>query len=390
MIEILSFLILVFWLLKGIPLIAGVLLFLPRLKREAVPPPAPAPKVSIIFSARNEAGRMKDTVGSMLAQDYPHYEVIAVNDRSTDETRAELTHFLGRKNFRLIDITDLPMGWLGKTHALYQGYLASSGEWLLFTDADVHFHPATLKTVMHAVQVWKLDHLTVFPQMVTKKFIEAIFVNYFIFAFCLRFRPWLARRRGPRWLPGTRAYAGVGAFNLVHLLAYEKVGTHQKISLEVVDDMMLAKTIKESGGRQMAAIGTDLICVRWVEGFRGVIRSLEKNAFAGFHYSLWLLLAATLVLFFLDVMPFVLPFFVAGPAFESSLLSLGIIFLAYVSLSRLSGTAPLTFPFHPLAYVLMSFIAWRSALSILQEGGVMWRDTFYSLKELKKACRGLG
>lgn len=367
----------------------GALFLLPKpAKRERAP--EPAPKVSIIFAARNEAGRVQEALRSMLAQDYPNFEVIAVNDRSTDETRMELTVFQGDKHFKFVDITELPLGWLGKNHALYQGYLASRGEWLLFTDADVHFDPTTLKSVMHAVQIHKLQHLTLFPRMITREFIESIFTDYFILAFCLRFRPWLAQFHAPRWLPGARAYAGVGAFNMVHLLAYENMGTHQKIALEVVDDMMLAKMIKESGCRQMAFVGTHLIRVRWVEGFRGVIQSLKKNAFAGLNYKIGSLAAVTITFFLFDGMPFLLPFLVKGKALAFSLAALGMIFLAHLSMLKLSRTSLLTLPFRPFAYLLMTFAVWSSALTILREGGVRWRDTFYSLKELKRACRGMG
>ena len=104
------------------------------------------PPVSIIFAARDEAEKLPAAIVTLLAQDYPRFEVIAVNDRSADQTPAilhELEHT--RPNLTVVDIETLPAGWLGKPHALVAGYEKSQGEWLVFTDADVHFAPNVLR-----------------------------------------------------------------------------------------------------------------------------------------------------------------------------------------------------------------------------------------------------
>ena len=120
-----------------------------------------APLVSIIFAARDEAEKLPAAIQTLLAQDYPRFEVIAVNDRSTDQTPAIL-HECERASRNLIvtDISSLPQGWLGKPHALVEGYEKSRGDWLVFTDADVHFAPDVLSHAVALAAEREWDHLT--------------------------------------------------------------------------------------------------------------------------------------------------------------------------------------------------------------------------------------
>lgn len=379
----LAFLVFIGWALLALDMIVGTFFFTPTLRRDRnlSERTYPAPRVSIIFAAKNEAAHVGSALRTMLAQDYPDFEVIAVNDRSTDGTLAVLhktaAHLRGVQRLKVIDIQNLPPGWLGKTHALYQGSLASSGRWLLFTDADVHFDPVMLQRVMHAVQDRRLDHLALFPNMTTRNYIETIFIHYFIILFNLRYQLWTARFRQSPF------YVGIGAFNFFSREAYEKIGTHKKIALEVIDDMMLGLQVKRAGFRQMAMFGQELVSVRWVEGFRGVVQSLEKNAFAAFDYSVPLLLGLTAASFLLNIFPYLILFSPNSPAFFPALGSIAAIFLLYLANQKYNAAALAAFPLHPVTCLLMSFVVWRSAIKTLAAGGVRWRDTFYSIKELK-------
>ena len=376
--------ILFFWLVKGLELIVGVLFLIPALKKPSFSPhPFPAsgsiPKVSIIFGAKDEEHKIRDAVLSMIQQDYPHFEVIAVNDRSTDSTVAILGTMPKSERFRVVNITHLPEGWLGKTHALYQGYQLSSGDWLLFTDADVQFDSSTLRSAINAVQKYHLDHLVLYPRLMTKSYVEAIFIHTFTFFFYLWYRPWAARFR---YDP---AFVGIGSFNLVKRSIYEAIGTHQDLALQVADDMMLGKRIKSSGYRQMLMNGQELLTEHWVEGFQGVMDCLRKNAFAGLHYSIPFLVFLSFMLFLFDILPFIGVFFAGPPASYFFMVSAGMIFLIYGVQHKFDRQSLATFPAHPLGSLLMLAIMWRSALTILKEGGVWWRDTFYPLELLKEA-----
>lgn len=359
---------------------AAVFWRIPRLSPGALSPKA-CPKVSIIFAARNEEQKIRSALCTMLNQDYPDYEVIAVNDRSSDQTPSileDLARTPQASRLKILDIQKLPPGWLGKNHALYQGYLASSGEWLLFTDADVHFDSGTIEAALLAVSERKLDHLVLFPYAMTKNYLEAVFMMAFTFVFYLWFKPWAAR------YAHSQAYVGIGSFNFVKREVYEKIGTHQAIKLEVTDDMALGREVKKNGFRQMLMDGTGMIRETWFEGWKGILDSLEKNAFAGVDYNLFLLTGATLGLLIFDIAPFFLVFATQGAAQNCLLAVIAIFFLMHCAVQKYFRYALITFPAHPFGSLLILFLVWRSTIKTLVEGGVRWRDTFYPLEILKK------
>ncbi len=372
-----------YWLLRGADLVLGMLFCVPRLAPSTDKPgTTPTPMISIILAARNESQHLCDAVQKMLTQNYPNFEIIAVNDRSDDDTLAILQG-IGDSRLKVVNIQSLPPGWLGKTHALFQGYLASSGEWLLFTDADVKFKPNTLTDSISAMQHRALDHLSLFPEVKLLTYLETIFVAYFSLVFNMRFRTWAAQWRR------SRAYVGIGAFNLVRRSAYEKIGTHEAIALDIADDMMLGQHIKRAGFHQMAMHGGRHLSVRWVEGARGVMNSLHKNAFRGLNYNLLHLIVISCGMLVVDVLPFIGIFFAQGTQFylfAGTLLCIGLVYLAG---ALYAAATILAFPAHAFGSLLFMTILWRSAISALAQGGVKWRGTFYALDDLKKNSNNL-
>ena len=145
-----------------------------------------APFVSIIFAARDEAEKLPAAIETLLAQDYPSFEVVAVNDRSTDQTPAIL-HESARMSRNLIvtDIASLPPGWLGKPHGLQTAYENSRGEWLVFTDGDVSFAPEVVRRAMALAMQKGWDHLTLLGRAEMYGFFEKIAMTFFGFGFAL-------------------------------------------------------------------------------------------------------------------------------------------------------------------------------------------------------------
>lgn len=376
------FVLFVFWSVAGLELLVGSFL-VPILLREPLPDERLEggfvrwPRVSVIFAARDEKGKAGPAATTMLLQDYPELEVIAVDDRSADGTGDEL-RALSDARLRVLRVDELPAGWLGKTHALHRGAAAAEGEWLLFTDADVHFRPSTVRRAVVAARRRGLDHLTLFPELDLPGYLEGVFTNYFASLFNMRFRPYAARfrRRG--------AYAGIGAFQLVRRDAYRLAGGHERIRLDVADDMMLGRALKASGARSMLMAGNGLVRVRWVQGWSGVLSSLRKNAFRGIEYSFGLLVLSTFGILALDVAPFLGVLFLEGAARAFAGGCVGVLFLLYASAQRFNRLALASFPCHPAAAMLFLYILWRSALDALVEGGVRWRGTFYRLDDLKR------
>mgnify|MGYP001237708278 CR=1 FL=1 len=230
------------------------LLGMRRLGRLALADPiaGPAPRVSVVVAARNEARGVEAGMRSLLAQHYPALEIVAVNDRSTDETGAILDRLaLGEPRLRVVHVAELPAGWLGKNHALALGAAAASGAWLLFTDADVVMQRDTLSRAIGHAERTGLDHLTVVPDLILPGLLKCFTVGFIVW-FSVYVRPWKASD------PKSRFFVGVGAFNLVRTTAYQRAGGHEPIRMRPDDDLKLGKILKRSGARAEALSGLDM------------------------------------------------------------------------------------------------------------------------------------
>jgi cellulose synthase/poly-beta-1,6-N-acetylglucosamine synthase-like glycosyltransferase len=150
------------------------------------------PPVSIIVPARNEQDDIAQTLTQLLALDYDNYEVIAVNDRSTDRTGEIMDRVAAGEKLKIIHITELPSGWMGKTHAMWTAGKQASGDWLLFTDADVLFKPDSVRRALAYAESEHADHVVLFPQMIMKQPGEKMMIAFFL-------GRWLIRKAKITW-----------------------------------------------------------------------------------------------------------------------------------------------------------------------------------------------
>jgi glycosyltransferase involved in cell wall biosynthesis len=338
-----------------------------------------APLVSIIFAARDEAEKLPAAIATLLAQDYPRFEVVAVNDRSADTT-PDILHELERTNsiLTVADIESLPPGWLGKPHALVEGFKKSRGEWLIFTDADVHFAPDVLSRSMALASERNLDHLTLLTAVEMHGFWEIAAISYFGLGFVFGNEPWLASN------PRSARYVGIGAFQMVRRSTYEKCGGHARLRMEVIEDMKLGKLMKMAGGRSEVAVAQDMVRVRWHAGVRNVIRGVTKNMFAAVHYNPLFAVAAMLLSIIMSIFPFLGVAFASGWARIFAGIAAAAIVMIHAAMIWSTDASPLYGLSHPLGALLFCWMIGRSAIITLKRGGVVWRDTFYPLDELRK------
>ena len=176
------------------------------------------PRVSIIVPACNEEADIEATLTRLLALDYDNYEVIAVDDRSTDRTGEIMERVAAGAppgRLQVIRISDLPAGWMGKPHAMWSAGNQATGDWLLFTDADVLFKPDVLRRAVAYAEAEPADHLVLFPRMIMKRPGEKMMIAFFQTLFVFGHRPWKVAD------PKTRDHIGVGAFNMVRRKVYE-------------------------------------------------------------------------------------------------------------------------------------------------------------------------
>jgi GT2 family glycosyltransferase len=366
------------WIVQGIRAGFGMAR-LPWLSDVTPIPSSEAPLISIIFAARDEAEKLPAAIATLLAQDYPRFEVMAVNDRSTDQTPAILQEF-ARTSRKLIvtDIASLPPGWLGKPYALVAGFEKSQGDWLVFTDADVHFTPDVLRRAIALAAERQWDHLTLLTSVEMRGFWETAAISYFGLGFIFGNEPWLASN------PRSARYVGVGAFQLVRRTAYEKSGGHARLRMDVIEDMKLGKLMKMAGFRSGVAVAQDMVRVRWHSGVHNVIRGVTKNMFAAVHYNPFFAVAAMMLSVTMSILPFFGLAFASGWARVFAGIAAGAAVLIHAAMIWSTDASPLYGLTHPLGALLFCWMIGRSAIATLWRGGVVWRDTFYPLEELRK------
>jgi Glycosyl transferase family 2 len=370
----------ILWIAEAIEIARG-LPSIPSLESATPLEDSKCVRVSILFAARDEADKLPGALATFLALDYPRYEVIAADDRSEDRTGAILDA-AAQSDARLktVPIPSLPPGWLGKPHALQQAYERSSGEWLVFTDADVHFRPDLLRRSIALAEKRGWDHMTLLGAPKTFTPMEKTVMTFFGLAFVIGTRPWRASNRD------TTGYNGVGAFQLIRRGAYEQIGTHRRLAMEVIDDMKLGKLVKEAGLHSGVAKGGDAVTVHWHAGLRNTIRGTTKNFFAASGFKLWVTTVQILGLLLMCVFPVVaLPFAHGWARLPAAIAaSIPLIMAGGVTLEfRLSPAYALTYP---LGALLFAWMLTRSTIVTLWQGGIVWRGTFYPLEDLKRGA----
>lgn len=349
----------------------------------AGPGDPPLPRLSIIATAHNEAGTMESALHSLLAQRYDDYEVIFVDDRSTDET-GEIAERLsaGDARLKVLHIDELPSGWFGKTHAAQRGADAATGEVLLFTDADVVFAPdAAACGVRHLLRE-RLDHLAAAPRVtVTGTMLRASTTAALLFI-SARQRLWKVGD------PRSSAFFGIGAYMMMRADSYRAIGGHERVALRPDEDLRLGQIVKRSGMRSGFLKGVELLEIRWYRSFGDFIRGLDKNFFAALDYSVFMVAGATATLAWLAVGPLVMaPLLLATgqPLAGTIFAACPLIYWTLATILSRDHCYPwcYTLPF-PLATVVIAFAIWRSTLLTIFRG-VAWGGPPVPVAELRKA-----
>ncbi len=349
-----------------------------RLADLASPAPRRWPRVSLVFAARNEGATVGAAVPTMLALDYPDFEVIAVNDRSEDDTGAVLeTISAADPRLRVDHVSQLPPGWLGKTHALHHGAARATGDWILFTDADIHFQPDALRRAISYAEAEQLDLLAAVPQLSEQGHLLGICVNAFSFSFTIGIRPW--RIPDPR----SPAHGSVGAFGLVRATKYRTLGGHEPIRLRPDDDVKLGKHFKLRRARCELLLGAGALSVSWYDSVPAMVCGLTKNAYAGADYRWWVPPLGTLAQAALFLWPIAALAFTHGAAWWLNAGAVAVMLGLGWDQTRFAGGRRWHGLFLPVGIAIFSYILLRSMLVTHWTGGITWRGTHYPLAALK-------
>jgi cellulose synthase/poly-beta-1,6-N-acetylglucosamine synthase-like glycosyltransferase len=258
-----------------------------------------APFVSVLVAARNEEHRvLAECINSILAQDYELFEVIAVNDRSTDATGPILQSVATADNrVRVIEGAEPPTGWLGKPYAMQQALNHARGEWILATDADMIFDQTVLRASVARMLAAGGDALTLIPHFEAGSFWERVMIPAWAWVF-LMFAV-IYRVNNPR-APGA---VGIGGFFLMRRAVLERVGGYEALKDEVLEDVRLAEMIKRSGARLLTEHAPNLLRTRMYRNFREMWECSTKNWFSGMKFSLPFALLCVAGMYSISLLP---------------------------------------------------------------------------------------
>jgi len=337
-------------------------------------PPLIFPMVSILVPARNEEKSISACIRSLLAQDYPSFEVLAYDDQSSDATRSILEQIASTQSrLKVLVGSPPPEGQLGKNWACVQLAQQSQGDLLFFTDADTLHQPQTLHTIVTALTGEQADLLTGFPRQDVHTWGERLLVPFFSWAF-LCFTPlWLAYRFR---LPALSN--AVGQMMLFRREAYKAIGGHESVSSAIIDDLMLARQIKTAGLRWRVVKITDVITCRMYHSSREAINGFAKNLFAAFDFHLLSFSFAFLwlaVMFWEPLIVLALSVFGRAPQaqVDELVICIGLSFLLwsipYIELS-IPFSLALLYPINLLANEVVAFQSLYLSLS----GRLSWKN----------------
>lgn len=355
----------------------------PKISQINAPEPSSFPSLSVLVPACNEADTIRPALQSILEQDYPNLEVIAINDRSTDQTGKIIDQLAAQfDNLSTVHIEDLPDGWLGKTHALKKGYEISKGDWVLATDADVCYKKSALRTIMAVAIYHDRDHISCIPKMNNNGFLhEAAFDGFASLLFSQRNLEGVPD-------PDSDDYFGFGAFNMFRRAVFDQTKGFEWLRMEVTDDMGIARMLRNHGAKQGVYYAFNQLELEWYGSLGKMIKGLEKNSIGIVaHYNYWKGFSIPIIWLLFLMGPL---FGLFSPFIVVQVFAAGVIIAAlpFNSMASYKLERPLfPFLFSVLGVLFPMYALIRSTFICLKRGGITWRGTFYPVEELREMQR---
>ncbi len=355
------------------------LIWVKRLEHYA--PPNKFPKVSVLIPARDEEINIAKCINSLLEQDYPNFEVVVLDDNSTDETGFILKG-LANKNpqLRVIQGAPLPQGWLGKHWACHQLAESTMSDLILFTDADTIHKPGMLRQAVGALEKERADLITAFPKEEVVTLGEQLIVpimGWGIHSFLpIRFAQWL------HW---SGLSVTIGQFMLFQRSAFDAVGGYEAVKQNIIDDVALGRLIIDHGFAWRLLDGTQYITCRMYHNFSETIEGFSKNVFSFFDCRVLPFVIAWIIVGFMFIDPLLAVFSVSGQA-SLTHFPLKIAIIAFIESILLWLIAYRRFRFptylvllYPVSLGLFILVAMRSLVLTLT-GHTTWKG-----REVKKS-----
>ncbi len=343
------------------------------------------PKLSVIVPARNEENRIADCLATLLTQDYPALEVIVVDDCSTDRTAQIVMEIAGRDGrVRLLSGKAPPPGWLGKPHAIWQGVAASAGEFLCFVDSDGELHPQCIRQALESMEDHRSDLLTLGMRLECPSFweraIQPLIIQLVLMAFP-------AEEVND---PESDVASANGPFLLFRRSAYEAIGGHESVRNEIVEDLVLARRIKENGLRLSWVLAPELMSVRMYASLKEIWEGWSKNFFKSLDEKISLAFLTGVGIFWLYLFPWLFGLWAgwgvaAGPdrvhAFVLLVTALAVVLTHVVQrkwIASVYGLSDRSVYLQPLGAVLVLGILINSTIRTRRGAGISWKGRTYA------------
>ena len=341
-------------------------------------------KISVLIPARNEEENIADCVNSVLNQDYGNFELIVLNDKSSDNTGKILNALVNsdlnlkyQNRFKIINGTALPAGWVGKNFACHQLQQSAGGDYLLFIDADTILNKDCLSKSINFAENFDTDLLSLMPYEKTVTFWEKVTIPLLYFAVMVFLPLKMIEKSGSK-----KFSMGNGQFMFFKRKFYDKIGGHESLKNKIVEDVWLSRRVKEFKGRLIFGDGTEISECRMYKNFGEILNGFSKNFFAGLSFSVTGLISVNLLYFILFILP--LPLMISGITesdsvlFISSVISFMIPVLMRISHS-LKFRQPFWFSFLNILSAAMIIILSLNSFRKLRFGkGADWKGRKYS------------
>lgn len=339
----------------------------------------PRPRVTVLIPARNEERNIEGCVLSVLNQTYANLDVIVVNDQSTDRT-GELLDEMAKADNRLLHVRgeSLPEGWVGKGWALYQGHRRATGEWIVLLDADVRLEPWAIDQVVDKAERDKIDFLNPYPYFVNVTFWEKLMQPLLWGIVRIRFPLFAVNQTLTRRNPAFGM--AFGPMIVVRRSAYDAVEGHKHVAMDILEDVALAKLMRNRGYRTFVVNGKNIFRVRMYQNLHELMNGWSKTAYGAMGYNLALMGLAVFGLFWAAAQPFL----TAGLgmlAGSTTWTALGLFQVIGVLWRRLLDHRENSFPLwtillHPLAITVVLYIQARAVWQYYF-GAYTWKDRDY-------------
>lgn len=377
-------LVLLYWLVQ-VSMLARCMHVVPVLEVQPRPPREDDETVTVVVPARDEEAVLESALCSRLLDGDPHLRFIFVNDRSSDSTGSIMERVAsGDPRVEVLHVEHLPAGWLGKVHAMQSGVEKSSSDWLLLSDADVHFKAGTIRSAVDLATAREVDHIALIPSIKSPSIGLRFCLVPLLRSLSFMVRLWSVHD------PASTAAMGVGAFNLVRRGTLDHAGGLESLRMEVIDDIGVGTIIKQHGGASLVAAGREGILISWYDRFDEFLRGIERGtAHLPRRIPRMVPVILCLILFLFEVSPFL--FLLAWP-WSPALGWIGaavstVVVLLSITLARYFGLPLAASAAVPIGVSLGLYAAVRCIMKGGRDGSINWRGTRYKVKELQAGER---